>query len=39
MIQKLLEALSELIDDLLPPPQPRPIPIRIRHDPREGMRR
>lgn len=39
MIRKLLEALSELIDDLLPAPQPKPIPIRVRRDPRDGMRR
>jgi hypothetical protein len=34
MIKKLLEALSELIDSVLPAPEPERIPVRVRPDPR-----
>lgn len=33
MIRKILEAISDFIDDVLAPqPQPRPIPIRVKAD-------
>jgi hypothetical protein len=33
MIRKILEAISDFIDDVLSPqPQPRPIPVRVRND-------
>ena len=34
MIKKVLEALSELLDSVLPAPEPERIPVRVRPDPR-----